>query len=187
MNIINNIHNNSDKYDTSHSFLKKITYQNRFEENILPFNKQMAAWDKNKNNNVLGLMKMTNTYPRVINHVGVSVISLNKAVNWYEEVLGFSVLRRETIRAEYSSLISSNFKRIFGANSKRMQVAWLSSGNLVGFELFEFEGPRAEQRADNFEYWKTGIFHSCLTDPNIEDLCKKFAIMEESGSLTFCR
>ena len=39
MNIINNIHNNSDKYDTSHSFLKKITYQNRFEENILPFNK----------------------------------------------------------------------------------------------------------------------------------------------------
>jgi catechol-2,3-dioxygenase len=127
MNIINNIHNNSDKYDTSHSFLKKITYQNRFEENILPFNKQMAAWDKNKNNNVLGLMKMTNTYPRVINHVGVSVISLNKAVNWYEEVLGFSVLRRETIRAEDSSLISSNFKRIFGANFKRVQVAWLSS------------------------------------------------------------
>ena len=147
----------------------------------------MAAWDKNKNNNVLGLMKMTNTYPRVINHVGVSVISLNKAVNWYEEVLGFSVLRRETIRAEDSSLISSNFKRIFGANFKRVQVAWLSSGNLVGFELFEFEGPRAEQRADNFEYWKTGIFHICITDPNIEDLCKKFAIMEESGSLTFCR
>ena len=100
----------------------------------------MELLDKNKNNNVLGLMKMTNTYPRVINHVGVSVISLNKAVNWYEEVLGFSVLRRETIRAEDSSLISSNFKRIFGANFKRVQVAWLSSGNLVGFELFEFEG-----------------------------------------------
>jgi len=118
-------------------------------------------------------MEMTNTYPRVFNHVGVSVINLNKAVNWYVEVLGFNVLRRETIKAEDSSLISSNFKRIFGPNFKRVQVAWLSSGNSVGFELFEFEDPKAEQRPDNFEYWKTGVFHICFSDPNIEELCKK--------------
>ncbi|HEY6884264.1 MAG TPA: hypothetical protein VI278_09530, partial [Nitrososphaeraceae archaeon] len=95
----------------------------------------------------------------------------------YEEVIGFNILRRETIRAEDSSLIASNFKRIFGDNFKRAQVAWLSSGNSVGFELFEFEDPTAEKpnvaNEHKFEYWKTGIFHICVTDPNIEDLSKK--------------
>ena len=97
---------------------------------------------------------MTKTYPKVINHIGVSVIDLNRAVNWYEEVLGFTVLRRETIKVEDSSLASSNFKGIFGTNFKKVNVAWLSSGNSVGFELFEFEDPKAVQRPNNFEYWK---------------------------------
>lgn len=116
---------------------------------------------------------MTKSYPKVINHIGVSVIGLNRAVSWYEEVLGFTVLRRETIKVEDSSLASSNFKTIFGTNFKRVNVVWLSSGNSVGFELFEFEDPEAEQRANNFEYWKSGVFHICITDPNIEMLCKK--------------
>ena len=30
----------------------------------------------------------------------------------------------------------------------------------------------------NFEYWKTGIFHICLTDPEIETLAKR---IDESG------
>jgi catechol 2,3-dioxygenase-like lactoylglutathione lyase family enzyme len=116
---------------------------------------------------------VTKSYPKVINHIGVSVIGLNRAVSWYEEVLGFTVLRRETIKVEDSSLASSNFKTIFGTNFKRVNVVWLSSGNSVGFELFEFEDPEAEQRANNFEYWKSGVFHICITDPNIEMLCKK--------------
>ncbi len=116
---------------------------------------------------------MTKSYPKVINHIGVSVIGLNRAVSWYEEVLGFTVLRREMIKVENSSLASSNFKKIFGTNFKRVNVVWLSSGNSVGFELFEFEDPEAEQRANNFEYWKSGVFHICITDPNIEMLCKK--------------
>ncbi len=116
---------------------------------------------------------MTKSYPKVINHIGVSVTDLNKAVSWYEEVLGFTVLRRETIKVEDSSLASSNFKGIFGPSFKRVNVVWLSSGNSVGFELFKFEDPKAEQRTNNFEYWKTGVFHICITDPNIEIICKK--------------
>jgi catechol 2,3-dioxygenase-like lactoylglutathione lyase family enzyme len=126
---------------------------------------------------------MTYPYPKVINHIGVSVTNIHKAISWYEEVLGFNVLRHEIVSAEDSSLIASNFKRIFGDNFKRVQVAWLSSGNSVGFELFEFEDPKAEnnsypnvtngQQPCKFEYWKTGIFHICVSDPNIEDLCKK--------------
>jgi len=28
---------------------------------------------------------------------------------------------------------------------------------------------------DNFEYWKSGFFHICIIDANIEELCKKIS------------
>jgi hypothetical protein len=36
----------------------------------------------------------------------------------------------------------------------------------------------AQRRQDKFEYWKSGITHLCITDPNIEDLGTKIS---ESG------
>jgi hypothetical protein len=57
-------------------------------------------------------------------------------------------------------------------------MAWLSSGNQVGFEIFEYIEPKAQRRKDNFEYWKSGFIHICITDPNIEDLCNRIS---ESG------
>lgn len=57
-----------------------------------------------------------------------------------------------------------------------MRIVWSSSGNQVGFEIFEYIDPKAERRInDNFEYWKSGFFHICITDPNIEEYCKKIS------------
>ena len=47
-------------------------------------------------------------------------------------------------------------------------MAWLSSGNGVGFEIFEYVEPKAQIHPENFEYWKSGFTHICITDPNIE-------------------
>jgi hypothetical protein len=47
-----------------------------------------------------------------------------------------------------------------------------------GFEIIEYVEPKARRNQDNFEYWKSGILHLCITDPNIEDLCTKIS---ESG------
>jgi hypothetical protein len=59
-------------------------------------------------------------------------------------------------------------------------MAWLSSGNQVGLEIFEYIEPKAQRRTtDNFEYWKSGFTHICITDPNIEDLCNR--ISERGG------
>jgi hypothetical protein len=41
----------------------------------------------------------------------------------------------------------------------------------IGVELFEFKGQ--ENPEDNFEYWKTGVFHFCLQDPNVEELAER--------------
>jgi hypothetical protein len=44
-----------------------------------------------------------------------------------------------------------------------MRIVWSSSGNQVGFEIFEYIDPKAERRInDNFEYWNSGFFLSVL-------------------------
>ena len=64
---------------------------------------------------------------------------------------------------------------IHGSELKKMRIAWLSSGNQVGFEIFEYIEPKAQRRKENFEYWKSGFTHICITDPNIEDLYRKIS------------
>jgi catechol-2,3-dioxygenase len=34
----------------------------------------------------------TAVYPRAVNHVGVGVADIERAVRWYKEVLGFTLL-----------------------------------------------------------------------------------------------
>ena len=69
-------------------------------------------------------------------------------------------------------------KDIHGPKLKKMRMAWLSSANQVGLEIFEYVEPKAERRTDNFEYWKSCLIHICVTDSDIEGLCKKIS---ESG------
>jgi len=47
--------------------------------------------------------------------------------------------------------------------------------------MFEFDHPKSERRKDNFEYWKTGIFHFCVTDPDIEGITAR--IVDNGGKL----
>ena len=54
-------------------------------------------------------------------------------------------------------------------------MAWLSSGKQVGFEIFEYIEPKAQRRHENFEYWKSGFTHICITDPNIDHFCTKIS------------
>jgi catechol 2,3-dioxygenase-like lactoylglutathione lyase family enzyme len=118
-------------------------------------------------------------YPKAINHIAVSVTDLDRAVNWYQEVLGFTVINGPVEIVADDSLLGMVAKDIHGPNLKKMRMAWLISGNQAGIEIFEYLDPKAERRTnDNFEYWKSGFFHICVTDPNIEEICKKIS---ESG------
>jgi catechol 2,3-dioxygenase-like lactoylglutathione lyase family enzyme len=114
-------------------------------------------------------------YPRTINHIAVSVTDLNKAVKWYKEVFGFTVVNGPVEFEADDSSLGIAARDIHGPNFRKMRMVWLSSGNQVGFEMFEYIDPKAERRIDNFEYWKSGFFHICVTDPNIEELCKRIS------------
>jgi catechol 2,3-dioxygenase-like lactoylglutathione lyase family enzyme len=118
-------------------------------------------------------------YPKIINHTAVSVPDLDQAIKWHIEVLGFTMVRGPVEFLADDSLPGRAVRDIHGPDLKKMRIAWLSSGNQVGFEIFEYIEPKAQRRTtDNFEYWKSGFTHICITDPNIEDLCNRIS---ESG------
>ena len=53
----------------------------------------------------------------------------------------------------------------------------IGPGDRIGVELFEFLNH--ETPKNNFEYWKTSVFHFCVQDPDVEGLAKK--IVEHGG------
>jgi catechol 2,3-dioxygenase-like lactoylglutathione lyase family enzyme len=92
----------------------------------------------------------SSVYPKTINHIAVSVPNLEEAMKWYTEILGFSIIKQAVEFVADDSLIGIAVKDIHGPKLKKMRMAWLSSANQVGLEIFEYVEPKAESRTDNF-------------------------------------
>ncbi|WP_068089262.1 lactoylglutathione lyase family protein [Polycladidibacter stylochi] len=114
---------------------------------------------------------MSVSYPRVFSHIGISVMDLDRAVDFYSSVLGWYVIMPPTEVVEEPSAIGDMCSDVFGPGWKRFRIAHLSTGDRIGVELFEFDNK--QERENNFEYWKTGVFHFCIQDPNLEALVEK--------------
>jgi len=109
-----------------------------------------------------------NTYARPISHVGLTVRSVQNALEWYGEVLGFEELsapytveRGADAWGYISSLLDIEFDRV--------TIAHMTTTNAVGFELFGFEdspeGPSSIRA--------TGYNHVGVVDPDIEELAER--------------
>jgi len=118
---------------------------------------------------------MAHLYPRAVTHVAVTVTDIDAAILWYQEVLGFQPLVGPVELLGDESHFGMIVRDIFGPDCRRGWLAHLSGSNGVTIELFEFEDPRSEIRKDNFQYWKTGIFHFAIVDPEIESLVERIA------------
>ena len=114
-------------------------------------------------------------YSRNMNHVGLSVTDIDAAVDWYVETFGCTVLMAPIAAEDDGGYFAEIIADIFAPGFKVVKLAHLATGDGVGIELFEFNNPKAERREDNFEYWKTGLFHIALTVKNIEEICTKIA------------
>ena len=116
------------------------------------------------------------TYPRGINHVGVGVADIKRAIQWYREVLGFTLLMGPMeVRAE-PGYRANEVRDVLGQNFNAMLQAHMVSVNGIGIELFQLLDPPHERREPSLEYWKSGFFHICVTDPNIEKLAERIAL-----------
>jgi catechol 2,3-dioxygenase-like lactoylglutathione lyase family enzyme len=110
--------------------------------------------------------------PRPLNHIGIGVSDINAAIRWYEEVLGYRVFSGPfdlTLENDQCGQL----KDVLGPKFRKLKIAHLSSGTGCGIELFESIEPPHERRTEDIEFHKSGTFHICVTDPDIEGLIGK--------------
>ncbi|KAF2743524.1 hypothetical protein M011DRAFT_471279 [Sporormia fimetaria CBS 119925] len=63
---------------------------------------------------------------------------------------------------------------IYGNKLQKVKVAFLGTGNSVGFEVFEFiDPPHEPKQSSEFEYFRSGFFHIAVTAPDVEEACKR--------------
>ena len=120
---------------------------------------------------------MNQVYPRNFSHIGISVPDLEQAVKFYTEVMGWYLIMEPTEIVEDDSPIGEMCSDVFGKGWDHFKIAHLSTGDRIGVELFQFKNQKNPD--DNFEYWKTGVFHFCVQDPDVEGLAER--IVEAGG------
>ncbi|ALS77230.1 MULTISPECIES: lactoylglutathione lyase family protein [Planococcus] len=117
-------------------------------------------------------------YPRAFSHIGLSVTDLDRAVTFYKEVMGWYVIMEPAeVKEESDTPIGQMCIDVFGAGWGTFRIAHMATSDGTGIEIFEF--PNSEKPENNFEYWKSGVFHFCVQDPDVEGLVQK--IVEHGG------
>ena len=124
------------------------------------------------------------TPSRAFNHVAVSVTDIDSGMRWYRDVIQMTLLVEPTEvttyekeQKNYDPHLATLVRAIFGPKLGKFKFCHMISANGAGIELFQFIEPVSELRSEenNFEYWKTGYSHICLTEPNIEGLADQIA------------
>ncbi|KEF51431.1 uncharacterized protein A1O9_12580 [Exophiala aquamarina CBS 119918] len=119
----------------------------------------------------------------VINHVAIGVPNCEDAASFYTSVFGFRVLKCAT-RDRRESPGSPMFA-MYGSKLQRVKLVFMSAGNGVGFEIFEFVDPphEANQRPPvKFEdgaYTRGGFFHIAVTSADPGALAAR--VVENGG------
>ncbi|KAH6986722.1 hypothetical protein EDB80DRAFT_655707 [Ilyonectria destructans] len=116
---------------------------------------------------------MSVEYARPTNHVALSVNDIEAVTKWYTDMLGFQIIGGKIMHIKRSETPSAGIFQIYGDSLHEVKLAYMATGNGVGFEVFEFLNPGFKKNDVDFEYNRAGFFHICVTDPNPEVLLEK--------------
>ena len=108
---------------------------------------------------------------------------LDKAAGWYTSVMGFHELRART-ETNRSVTPGGGIFKIYPESLQKVRMAYLSAGNGVGIELFQFMEPSTKPGEEaNFEknYARGGYFHMAITVPDCDSAIEK--IVANGGKL----
>jgi lactoylglutathione lyase family protein len=112
------------------------------------------------------------TYPKSFSHIGITVPDISKAVQFYEEVMGWYVIMSPAVVVEENdTAIGQMCIDVFGKNWGSFEIAHMSTSDGIGIELFSF--PNMSDEKPEFSPFSTGLFHFCVQDPEIELLTDK--------------
>jgi catechol 2,3-dioxygenase-like lactoylglutathione lyase family enzyme len=97
---------------------------------------------------------------------------VSAAIEFYTKIFGFRKLKDTPRCTKRSENPDAPVFRVYDKRLQEVKVAFLTTGNGVGFELFQFIDPSMSQPAD-FDYTRGGVFHIALTDNDPEGLCAR--------------
>lgn len=114
-----------------------------------------------------------------MNHVGIMVGDMDKAVEFYTQALGLKIVMNNTqVIEERESAIGRMCIAVFGEGFKGFNIAHLVTTDGIGVELFEMK-EREERHEVDFS--RLGIFHFCLQTDDFEGAIKR---IEQYGGKT---
>lgn len=111
-----------------------------------------------------------------INHVGISVMNLERSVRFYLDQLGMQVV------IEAREFSGERYERILALEGARGKVALLQRGTLQ-LELFEFIDPPPREKDPNYSVADRGISHFCI---EVEDLDTLYDRLHKAGVRFHC-
>ena len=105
-----------------------------------------------------------------INHVGISVKSLERSLLFYRDLLGMRVVEEEP----FEGPLYENIMALKGARGK---AAVIEIGNLQ-IELFEFSHPEPRRADPNRPVCDHGISHFCI---EVSDIDAEYRRLSDAG------
>ncbi|RJG40054.1 VOC family protein [Motilimonas pumila] len=106
-----------------------------------------------------------------MNHVGIMVGDMDKAVEFYTKALGLRVVMGNTkVIEERESAIGRMCIAVFGEGFKGFNIAHLVTTGGIGVELFEM---KERQERHDVDFKRLGIFHFCLQTDDFEGVIER--------------
>ncbi|ELA8260767.1 VOC family protein [Vibrio alginolyticus] len=106
-----------------------------------------------------------------MNHVGIMVGDMDKAVEFYTQALGLKVVMGNTkVIEERETAIGRMCIAVFGEGFKGFNIAHLVTSDGIGLELFEM---KEHQERHEVDFSRIGIFHFCLQTDDFEGAIKR--------------
>lgn len=102
-----------------------------------------------------------------VNHVGISVASLDRSIGFYRDLFGMEVVVEDTFQGErYDAILA-----LLGTAGR---VALLRKGSLQ-LELFEFKHPTPHHKDPRYPVSDHGISHFCIEVADLDGFYSKLS------------
>lgn len=106
-----------------------------------------------------------------MNHVGIMVGDMEKAVEFYTQALGLKIVMNNTkVIEERETAIGRMCIAVFGEGFKGFNIAHLVTTDGIGVELFEMKD---RQERHEIDFSRIGIFHFCLQSDDFESVIER--------------
>lgn len=111
-------------------------------------------------------IKDTNTTIMGVNHIGISVVDLDKVLAFYQNASGFELIKRETVKG------STTADKLYGYEGIEYEVAILKAPNML-FELTAFKHNH-DAGVSTMPVIGPGMTHTCFQSPKSKSGFEKF-------------